>query len=682
MHSIYKKNVMKVQSTYSSFAPYCIMWLLFAVCSIQMWGQQRDAAEEYNVDSTLYNYYLQCKAELSSPVVMQKIDTLFQMAGKQKDTRMQAVALCTKLDYHYFQGANKDSVSYYVNVVKKFAKETNQPKYYYFAWGKRLINYYIKFRQPNIALYEANKMMKEAEQEGYPAGIANGYNILSSIYQTKGLYKLAAEAREKEIEIILKYNIDTFNLSSTYSALGYLYARSGETDKAEKYLKLAEEHLYSHIQEFQLNLRYAEYYLSRDDYPKAKESLDKAKQLIDTQKEVERHSVEYYLKLKKYYLLTRQFDKALTTREYITQYYPDKDFKLEQMPEDALIFSHLGNPSKAIEYYQTYIQYIDSMNRVNADVTAGEFAALLGVERLNTEKIELQQEMQQRDLRNKQRIIFFLILLLALVSIIFYREHLLNGKLHLSQEQLSEKNKQLLLSQAELLKAKERAEKASLMKSEFIQNMSHEIRTPLNSIVGFSQIISSMSQADEEAREYATIIEQGSNNLLQLVQDVLDISSLDSETDIPADIKAEATSLCQECIGQTNSYLRPGVSLSLQAEQDEFYFLTSPQYLSQILLHLLRNAAKFTSEGHITLAWHIDKENNNIIFSVTDTGVGIPADKKEFIFERFAKVNTFAQGTGLGLPIARLCAEKMGGRLTLDPDYTNGSRFVLVLPLG
>lgn len=680
MHSIYKKNIMNIKLAPSSIMPYCLLCFLFTLCSTTLWGQQKNVAEQYDVDSTLYKYYLQCKAEVGSPVVMQKADTLFQMAGKLKDTRMQAVALCTKLDYHYFQGVNRDSISYYVDVVKNFAKETNQPKYYYFAWSKRFINYYIKKRQLNMALYEANKMMKDAEQEEYPAGIANGYNILSSIYQTKGLYKLAAEAREKEIEIILKYNIDTYNLCSTYSMLGYLYAVLEETDKAEKYLKLAEEHLYSHVQEFHLHLRYAEYYLSLKDYPKAKESLDKVKHLIDTQKEVERVAIDYYLKLKKYYTLTRQFDKALYVREYITKHYPNIDIRLEQMAEDAFLFSQLGHSSKAIEYYQTYIQYMDSLYKVNEDIAAGEFAAMLGVERLNTEKIELQQEMQQRDLHNKQRIIFFLILLLILGTIIFYREHLLNGKLRLSQKQLSEKNNQLLLSQAELFKAKEKAEKASLMKSQFIQNMSHEIRTPLNSIVGFSQILSCMSQADEEAKEYAEIIEQGSNNLLQLVQDVLDISSLDSETDIPATVETEATSLCQDCIKQTES-LKPNVSLNLQTEQNEFYFLTSPQHLSQILSHLLRNAMKFTIEGHITLAWHTDKENNNIVFSVTDTGIGIPKDKQDFIFERFAKVDTFAQGTGLGLPISRLCAEKMGGKLVLDPDYTNGSRFVLTLPL-
>lgn len=111
---------------------------------MQIRGEQKDAGQAYNVDSTLYNYYLNCKAETTSPIVLQMTDTLFHMSGEKKDLRMQAVALCTKLDYYYYQGTDKDSISHYVDIVKEFARKTNQPKYYYFAWSKRLINYYIK----------------------------------------------------------------------------------------------------------------------------------------------------------------------------------------------------------------------------------------------------------------------------------------------------------------------------------------------------------------------------------------------------------------------------------------------------------------------------------------------------------------------------------------------------------
>ena len=306
---------------------------------------------------------------------------------------------------------------------------------------------------------------------------------------------------------------------------------------------------------------------------------------------------------------------------------------------------------------------------------------MLGVERLNLEKSELQQQMQQRDLANKQRIIIFLIALLSLGFIIFYREHLLNGRLRISQKRLSEKNNELLCSQEELKYAKEQAEDGSRMKSEFIQNMSHEIRTPLNSIVGFSQILSSYFSDNDDTKEYAHIIEQNSTSLLQLVNDVLDLSYLDGEREIPAQSIAEITGVCQTCIDQVRSKLKPDVQLIFTPERENFTMQTNPDRISQILMNLLQNAAKFTQEGSVTLTYHIREEEKVILFSVTDTGIGIPADKQEAVFERFTKLDSFVPGTGLGLSISRLIAEKMGGSLLIDSTYTTGCRFILTLPL-
>ena len=659
-----------------------VLLCLTTLCSLPMRGQQRDTQKEYNVDSTLYVYYLHCKAEVSSPIVIQMSDTLFRMAGEKGDQRMQAVALCNKLDFYYYQNKQLDSITHYVNIVKDFARKTNQPKYYYFAWSKRLINYYIKQHQNNIALYEANKMMQEAEQEKYMDGIANAYNVLSSIYQLKRLYSLAIDNKKKEIEITLEYNLDKYNLSTSYSTLGNLYGMIGKTDEALEYLNKSATCIYSSTQEFYYYARLAQYYLSINDNAQAWKYLKKAKALSNSKKEVKKNLQEYDGVLKQYYVATKQYEKALEVQDrIISVYHPDDKSFIEDVLNRASIYYKMGDLSQAARYYNEYYTLNDSVQISNENITAGEFAAMLGVEQLNLEKSELQQQMQQRDLANKQRIIIFLIALLTLGFIIFYREHLLNGRLRISQKQLSEKNDELLCSQKELKYAKEQAEDGSRMKSEFIQNMSHEIRTPLNSIVGFSQILSSYFSDSDDTKEYAHIIEQNSTNLLQLVNDVLDLSYLDGEWEIPAQTIADITGVCQTCIDQVRFKLKPDVQLIFIPERENFTMQTNPDRISQILMNLLQNAAKFTQEGSITLTYHIREEEKIILFSVTDTGIGIPADKQETVFERFTKLDSFVPGTGLGLSISRLIAEKMGGTLLVDSTYTVGCRFILTLPL-
>ena len=661
---------------------FIFLFCLGILCSFPMQGQQRDTQKEYNVDSTLYAYYMRCKAEVSSPIVMQMSDTLFLMAEEQGDQRMQAVALCNKLDYYYYKNNQPDSINHYVEIVKDFAKKTNQPKYYYFAWSKRLINYYIKQHQNNIALYEANKMMQEAEQEQYMDGIANAYNVLSSIYQLKRLYSLAIDNKKKEIEITLEYGLDKYNLSTTYSMLGGLYSLTGKTDEALECLNKSATCIYSSTQEFYYYVRLAQYYLLINDNAQAWDYLKKAKDLSNAKKEVQKNLQEYAGVLKQYYIATKQYETALEVQDHIISVYHQNDKNyIEDILNRAAIYYEMGDLSQAAQYYNKYYTLNDSAQISNENITAGEFAAMLGVERLNLEKSELQQQMQQRDLANKQRIIIFLIALLSLGFIIFYREHLLNGRLRISQKRLSEKNNELLCSQEELKYAKEQAEDGSRMKSEFIQNMSHEIRTPLNSIVGFSQILSSYFSDNDDTKEYAHIIEQNSTSLLQLVNDVLDLSYLDGEREIPAQSIAEITGVCQTCIDQVRSKLKPDVQLIFTPERENFTMQTNPDRISQILMNLLQNAAKFTQEGSVTLTYHIREEEKVILFSVTDTGIGIPADKQEAVFERFTKLDSFVPGTGLGLSISRLIAEKMGGSLLIDSTYTTGCRFILTLPL-
>ena len=233
-----------------------------------------------------------------------------------------------------------------------------------------------------------------------------------------------------------------------------------------------------------------------------------------------------------------------------------------------------------------------------------------------------------------------------------------------------------------LIAARDRALQADKLKSAFLANMSHEIRTPLNSIVGFSDVLAVGGSTEEEQQSYYQIIKTNSDLLLRLINDILDLSRLEAN---------RVTLTWEECdVVQLCSQVVASVSFSRQSSENQFLFTTSfesfrmvtdVQRMQQVMINLLSNANKFTKCGKITLDFSVNEETQMAVFSVTDTGCGIPKEKQGLVFERFEKLNEYAQGTGLGLSICKLIVHKWKGSIWIDPDYTGGARFVFSHPL-
>lgn len=240
---------------------------------------------------------------------------------------------------------------------------------------------------------------------------------------------------------------------------------------------------------------------------------------------------------------------------------------------------------------------------------------------------------------------------------------------------------ELEISGKELLIAKDKAEESNRLKSTFIANMSHEIRTPLNSIVGFANVLAIGDTPKEDAQMYYEIIQSNSDLLLRLINDILDISRLETGKVILQYEKCEIISLSRQTLESVSYSKKSNNKFIFESELTDLEIEADPQRLQQVIINLLSNAIKFTDDGIITLKVEIEKDTDIVIFSVTDTGIGIPVDKQSLVFERFEKLNEHKQGTGLGLSISKLIVEKSGGEIWVDPDYKNGARFIFTHPM-
>ena len=228
-----------------------------------------------------------------------------------------------------------------------------------------------------------------------------------------------------------------------------------------------------------------------------------------------------------------------------------------------------------------------------------------------------------------------------------------------------------------------KAENAIRKKNMFLSNMSHEVRTPLNAIVGFSTLLASeedMGMDDDSRKQACEIIRVNSHQLLKLINDILDLSDFE-EDNIHFNIKEhDAVKICNEVIETIRASYKLNVRLEFETALASLKLETDDSRLRQVLINLLVNAVKFTKEGSVVLK--LEKTNDGTaLFSVADTGCGIPKEKQKLIFERFEKLNEFVQGTGLGLSICRLIVTFVGGKIWIDGDYTRGARFCFTHPL-
>lgn len=311
--------------------------------------------------------------------------------------------------------------------------------------------------------------------------------------------------------------------------------------------------------------------------------------------------------------------------------------------------------------YQKYSELKMHQDSVYKDLYARKIESLR-----DTYKIE---ELKLENSRENSRISLLLVILssaLFMVGVVCYL-YLRRG------------NRRLLHSKHELERAKAWAEASVRNKSLFLSNMSHEIRTPLNVLVGFSDVLATEGVDEATRRQCNDIIQLNSELLLKLINDVVDISCLNVGNMNFRIVDCDVLALSRHVIEAIEKIKQTPASISFRTELSELNMETDNARLQQVLINLLVNAAKFTKQGSIVL--ELKSDGGNAIFSVTDTGCGIPLDKQSQIFNRFEKLNEKTQGFGLGLSICELIIKRLGGKIWIDSTYTEGARFLFTHPL-
>lgn len=331
-----------------------------------------------------------------------------------------------------------------------------------------------------------------------------------------------------------------------------------------------------------------------------------------------------------------------------------------------------GRKDQALRIAQRMAESVDSIGEYERKHNAAELAIIY-----ETQEKEAKIAEQSATV-NTQRVVIALIVLLSLVifnTIFSFHRNRAAKRLEAMNQELKQKNEELTIANA-------RAEESSQMKTNFIRQISHEIRTPLNILNGFTQVITSKDADGLDAKEKTDIqqrITENTNRITELVNKILELSDASSQSFIDRTDDITALQIASEAVSDSCICNASHIRFSLINDEAGHMLLhTNRQYAVRALAMLLDNAQKFTKEGDVRLSFR--QQPSFLEFIVEDTGIGVPADKAETIFEEFVQLDDYYDGMGIGLTIARSIIHRLGGTIALDTTYTDGSRFIMTLP--
>ena len=543
--------------------------------------------------------------------------------------------------------------------------DESQRYYTYFELERILIKSSLFRGEIRMAIAQSDQMYSKARALAYPFGNALALNAMGEVYSYTGRLREAGVAYEESLRLLDGMDGEDVHIRMLLVELIDYNLRIRNVNGASRYLARLNLYPEDRLSPLELVMRHisnASCQLFKGDLKAASHCLVQIGQL---EAQLIPEIRQYLLIIDARYLVaTGAHEAALTAyNDFLQTEYARINHNIykEALLEKADLLVKMGNKEEAYGQYGKVFSYIKTSFEKNYPKEIDRLCT-----RFQADQLAYQNE--------RDRIVSMRFYLAGIiVSVLFLIFLLVLGWKKIFSLKRSQMRQEAM---------KEKAVQAIQRKNMFLSNMSHEVRTPLNAIVGFSAVLTDEDESfdDESRREFSEIIKVNSFQLLKLINDILDFSDFENDN-ITFNIRThDAVKLCNEVVETVMALRKLEVEMRFDTDLSVLMLDTDDARLRQVLINLLVNATKFTEQGSIVLELKM-VDAGTALFSVTDTGCGIPPEKQHLIFERFEKLNYFVQGSGLGLSICQLIVKYMNGKLWVDSGYTRGARFCFTHPL-
>lgn len=543
--------------------------------------------------------------------------------------------------------------------------DESQRYYTYFELERILIKSSLFRGEIRMAIAQSDQMYSKARALAYPFGNALALNAMGEVYSYTGRLREAGAAYEESLRLLDGMDGEDVHIRMLLVELIDYNLRIRNVNGASRYLARLNLYPEDRLSPLELVMRHisnASCQLFKGDLKAASHCLVQIGQL---EAQLIPEIRQYLLIIDARYLVaTGAHEAALTAyNDFLQTEYARINHNIykEALLEKADLLVKMGNKEEAYGQYGKVFSYIKTSFEKNYPKEIDRLCT-----RFQADQLAYQNE--------RDRIVSMRFYLAGIIVPVLFLIFLLV----LGWKKIFRLKRSQIRQEA----MKEKAVQAIQRKNMFLSNMSHEVRTPLNAIVGFSAVLTDEDESfdDESRREFSEIIKVNSFQLLKLINDILDFSDFENDN-ITFNIRThDAVKLCNEVVETVMASRKLEVEMRFDTDLSVLMLDTDDARLRQVLINLLVNAAKFTEQGSIVLELKM-ADAGTALFSVTDTGCGIPPEKQHLIFERFEKLNDFVQGSGLGLSICQLIVKYMNGKLWVDSGYTRGARFCFTHPL-